>query len=329
MITVFGNQAAGAGSVTLVEGGALPAGAVWIDLLDPSAAERDTVERAVGVSLPTREEMQEIEPSSRLYSENGVLFLTATALVRADEPDPDGDPITFVLTKDRLVTIHYTELWPVRACAERLQRGGVTGADDILIALLDTFIDRIADLLERASSTLDEVSKRIFAAPGRRVGRQRADRPDLQVALRRLGHEEDIISTARESLLSLNRAVRFASPVLMDRAKAEGRDIRGALRDLRADIASLAEHATFESGKISFLLSASLGMINMDQNRIIKIFSIVAVVLLPPTLVATIYGMNFAHMPELAWHFGYPMALVTMVVSAILPYLYFRHRNWL
>jgi len=329
MITVFSSRGGQIKKIALGPDDPIPSDAVWIDLFDPDPAERALVERNIGSALPTRDEMKEIEPSSRLYTKDGVHVVTATALVNAEGPDPSGAPITVLLTRDRLVTIHYVELKGIGICADRIARSGTMVADAVLLVLLEAFVDRIADILEVTSADLDEVSKRIFVSSKPKAGQRRPDRPDLQAALVRLGRNDDVLSTARESLLSFNRVVRFVDPVLEERAGTALRDVRDRLHLLRQDILSLAEHASFESSKISFLLTASLGLINMEQNNIIKIFSIVAVVLLPPTLVATIYGMNFQHMPELSWRLGYPMSIVLMILSAILPYLYFRYRHWL
>jgi magnesium transporter len=327
MITVFSSRGGQIEKIALGADDPIPSDAVWIDLFDPDPAERARVEQAFGSALPTREGMSEIEPSSRLYTQDGVHVMTATALVNAEGPDPSGAPITVLLGRNRLVSIHYVQLKAIGICSDRVARSGAMSADAVMLALLEAFVDRIADVLEFASADLDEVSKRIFMKA--KAGQRRPDRPDLQAALRRLGRNDDLISTARESLLSFNRVVRFVGPILEERAGAALHEVRDQLRLLREDILSLAEHAGFESNKISFLLTASLGLINMEQNNIIKIFSIVAVVLLPPTLVATIYGMNFQYMPELAWRLGYPLSLVLMVLSAILPYLYFRYRHWL
>lgn len=329
MITVFSSRGGQIKKIALGSDDPIPSDAVWIDLFDPDPAERALVERSIGLALPTRDEMKEIEPSSRLYTKDGVHVVTATALVNAEGPDPSGAPITVLLTRDRLLTIHYVELKGIGICADRIARSGTMVADAVLLVLLEAFVDRIADVLEMTSADLDEMSKRIFVLSKPKAGQRRPDRPDLQAALVRLGRNDDVLSTARESLLSFNRVVRFVDPVLEERAGAALRDVRDRLHLLREDILSLAEHAGFESNKISFLLTASLGLINMEQNNIIKIFSIVAVVLLPPTLVATIYGMNFQYMPELSWRLGYPISIVLMILSAILPYLYFRYRHWL
>jgi magnesium transporter len=204
-----------------------------------------------------------------------------------------------------------------------------SSAEDALLGLIEAFVDRIADILEKAGIDLDSVSRQIFAVGAKTVARQ--DENDLQTSLKALGRNDDLVSTTRESLLSLSRLLRFFGTMLdaSDRLdKKVARDIKARLKIIARDIASLNEHAAFESHKINFLLDATLGMINIEQNRIIKLFSVAAVVFLPPTLVASVYGMNFHDMPELGWHFGYPWALLLMALSAVLPYVYFKRKGW-
>jgi magnesium transporter len=308
----------------------LPDNALWMDLFDPTPAETARVQAALGVALPTREEMREIEPSSRLYVEGDASYMTAQVLSRADEPNPMSEPLTFVLTRRSLVTLRYSDPRPISSYASRICRQATTcsSAEDALVGLIEAFVDRIADILEKAGIDLDTVSRQIFA-----VGQEgkRTDERDLQAVLRTLGRNDDLISTTRESLLSLSRLIRFLSASFDSNDKLDkktSKDLRLRIKIVVRDIASLNEHASFESHKINFLLDATLGMINIEQNRIIKLFSVAAVVFLPPTLVASIYGMNFDVMPELKWAAGYPWALLLMALSAILPYLYFKRKGW-
>jgi magnesium transporter len=288
------------------------------------------VQAALGVALPTRDEMREIEPSSRLYVEGEASYMTAQVLSRADEPNPMSEPLTFVLTRRALITLRYTDPRPISSYAGRICRQAATcnSADDALVGLIEAFVDRIADILEKAGLDLDTVSRQIFSVG---QGGKRTDERDLQAVLRTLGRNDDLISTTRESLLSLSRLIRFLGATLDVNDKADkklAKDLRLRTKVVVRDIASLNEHASFESHKVNFLLDATLGMINIEQNRIIKLFSVAAVVFLPPTLVASIYGMNFDVMPELKWALGYPWALLLMVLSGVLPYLYFKRKGW-
>jgi magnesium transporter len=309
-------------------GETLPEDAVWVDLVRPTREEELFVERALHVSLPTREEMQEIEPSNRLYQEDGGLFMTVNMLAKADSPAPESTAITFVLLRQRLVTIRYEEPKAFRTFAGHVERHrelGVSGAS-LLVGLLEAIVDRTADILERIGVDIDALSRSIFIANGNGSGGATGSPRDFTAALTRMGRHHDLTSKARESLVSLSRLLSFLT---LPADVRNDEELREHVRGLVRDVASLTDHATFISGNISFLLNATLGLVNVEQNAIIKIFSVAAVVFLPPTLVASIYGMNFKLIPELGWDFGYAWALLLMVLSAVLPYLYFKRRGWL
>jgi magnesium transporter len=308
-------------------GASLPDGTVWIDLERPTREEERLVEAALGLDLPTREEMQEIEPSSRLYVEDGAMFMTANVLWKADTPDPESAAVTFILAAHRLVTIRYCDPKSFKsfvAHAERHREVCATGAT-LLVGLLEAVVDRTADILERVGAEVDATSRLILRRDAA-AARRNVSTEELKEALTRMGRSHDLTAKARDSLVSLSRLLSFLAlpgEVRNDRA------LRERLRGLSRDVASLTDHASFVAGNISFLLDATLGLINVEQNAIIKIFSVAAVVFLPPTLVASIYGMNFKNIPELDWLLGYPWALLLMVASAVLPYLWFKHRGWL
>lgn len=298
---------------------------VWIDLVSPSREEEADLEARLGVNLPTREEMSEIEISSRLYQEDGTIFMTANLPAQTDQDHPVMAPVTFILAGRRLITVRYHEprafvTFPLRA--SRVNLGCGTG-EAVLVALLEAIIDRLADVLERAQSEIDAASRSVFRHKGSRPTVSR----DFQGLLEELGRKGDLISNIRDSLVTMERLIGYFGHVTLQR-KSEA-DIRARVKTLARDAASLNDYVSFLSQKITFLLDATLGMVNIEQNTIIKIFSVAAVAFLPPTLIASIYGMNFRHMPELSWPFGYPLALGLMVISAVLPYLYFKRRGWL
>lgn len=299
--------------------------AIWIDLLNPKREEEIKVERALKLEVPTREEQREIEASSRLYQENGAHFMTATVLFHTETADPVTTPITFILAGNRLITLRYAEPRAFSLFAARCRRPdpSLTSGTAVLIGLIETIIDRMADFIERIQGEVDTLSHSIFEMKGGTASRQRR----FDVMLKSIGREGELTSTARESTHSLGRLLTYLAHVAQERK--EGKPLQARIRTAARDIHSLTDHVTFLSGKIIFLLDATLGMINIQQNDIIKIFSIAAVVFLPPTLVASIYGMNFDVMPELHWLLGYPFALVLMVLSGVLPYLYFKRRGWL
>jgi magnesium transporter len=298
---------------------------VWIDLLNPTAEEEVKIERALKLDVPTREEQQEIEASSRLYLEDGAYFMTATLLYQPAQGEPRTTPVTFILAGQRLVTVRYAEPRAFSIYVTRCNRAesDLKCGTAILIGLLETIIDRLADFIERIQAEVEGLSHSIFEITGRAAARQRR----FDVMLRAIGREGEITSKARESAHSFGRLLTFLVHAANERK--EVKPLQARIRTATRDVASLTDHATFLSGKIIFLLDATLGMINIQQNDIIKIFSVAAVVFLPPTLIASIYGMNFHHMPELEWWFSYPLALVLMVLAAVVPYLYFKRKGWL
>jgi len=299
--------------------------AVWIDLLGPTRDEEALVEQEIGLTLPTREEMEEIEISSRLYYEDGAAVMTAILPSNADGPERFLGPVTFVLAENRLVTVRYHEPRAFRTFPRRASKVpvGSTSGLSVLIALLEAVVDRLADILERAGRQIDSLSQKIFKHQGSGSAKNR----DFQTALESIGQAGDLASDVRESLHSLDRLIGFLTQ--MTTQNKHPKDIRSRVKTLSRDVRSLIDHAGFLSQKITFLLDATLGMINIEQNAIIKIFSVAAVAFLPPTLIASIYGMNFEYMPELDWRWGYPFAIALMGLSAILPYLFFKRRGWL
>lgn len=311
----------------------IPPGTVWIDLVEPTHTEESTVEEGLGIDIPTREELAEIEASSRLYSEDGAFFMTANLIRRGENDRPESSPVTFIIKDNQLVTIryHHPQAFPVYV--RRAMKPQVTSMSGwgVLISLLEAVVDRAADHLERVGTIVDETSRRIFDSDRHsRNRRVRKKAPNLPELLEKIGEEGDFNSKMRESLVSIGRLAAFMTAVIEPKKQTrEMKDHRARIKILQRDILSLTDHATFLSGKIAFLLDAVLGMISIEQNGIIKIFSVAAVVFLPPTLVASIYGMNFNLMPELRWEYGYPLALGLMVLSAILPYVYFKRKGWL
>ncbi|MDA9463475.1 magnesium transporter CorA family protein [Bradyrhizobium sp. CCBAU 53415] len=304
---------------------AVPENAVWIDLVNPSAAEDKAVERLAGIAIPTREDMQEIEISSRLYIENGARYMTATLMCHSDTDMPRTTAVTFILGDHRLVTVRYDQPKPFALVEAKLARSctpSVTG-EMVLMELLDAVIDRCADILERCGTDIDQVSHDIFEPESERHGHAKR----YSQILISIGRKGDLTSKVRESLVSIGRVVTFLSAVV--EGVKWSKDMREQLKTMQRDVASLTDHASYLSNKITFVLDAMLGVVNLEQNNIIKLFSVMAVVLMPPTLIASVYGMNFKVMPELEWVHGYPMALVMMLAAAIVPYWIFKWKKWL
>ena len=323
MLSVYVPQGSTLERIVVEPGEAPPENAVWIDMVTPSVQEDRTVEQLIGIAVPTREEMQEIEVSSRLYVENGARYMTATLMCQSDTATPKTTAVTFILAGHRLVTVRYDDPRPFAIVEHKLGRScpsKITG-EDVLMDLLDAVIDRSADILERIGGEVDQVSHSIFEPE------QEAQQPSYNDILKALGRKGDLTSKVRESQVSVGRLLLFLANEA-DNMKWP-KDRRAQLQSMLRDVGSLSDHATYLTNKITFLLDAMLGVVNIQQNNIIKIFSVAAVVLMPPTLVASIYGMNFRHMPELDWIGGYPFALILMLFAAALPYLYFKWRKWL
>lgn len=336
----------------------------WFDLYDPTRKEEEAVEKFLGLNLPTRGEMVEIEASSRIYTEGEALYLTTSLVAGAGRPVAQTDAMTCVLTDQYLVTIRYHDPTPLRTFKALLMRAdskAYANGPRVMTGLLDTIIDRLADILEIIGNDLDDLSREIFlptllggaavpeeksapaaekplapvartvASGGPKNMRQRVrpnDRDlDLRLTLAQLGRSGDLISKARESLVSINRVLTFFTEQCREGGRcSQPTEVQLHLGNLSQDLASLLDHASFLNGKVAFLLDATLGLINVEQNQIIKIFSIAAVIFLPPTLIASVFGMNVQlSFDDIA--FGWALAL--MVISAIIPVVYFKVKGWM
>ena len=325
MFSVFVPSESSLKKAAVTDPSALPDNAVWVDLVNPSSAEDRAVEQLAGIAVPTREDMQEIEISSRLYIENGARYMTATLMCHSDTDMPRTTAVTFILAGHRLVTVRYDQPRPFAVVEAKLARScapGITG-EMVLMELLDAVIDRCADILERVGADIDQVSHEIFEPNNERHGHAK----QYSQILIAIGRKGDLTSKVRESLVSIGRLVTFLSAVV--EGVKWSKDMREQLKTMQRDVASLTDHASYLAGKITFVLDAMLGVVNLEQNNIIKLFSVMAVVLMPPTLIASIYGMNFKIMPELEWTHGYPFALVMMLIAAIVPYWIFKWKKWL
>ena len=305
----------------------IPEQATWIDLEEPTHDEEKLVEQCIKVDVPTQAEMAEIEPSSRLYEENGALYMTVSALRGLDEHHPTTTPIGFVLAGNRLVTVRYATPKPIRVFESHARRDPdlVRDGPTALVRMLDAIIDRLADEIENVSATMEQLSQEIFQEQQdeRRIPAER-----LTALLTRIGRTQTLLTKIRYSAVSTARMLSFfgASNRIHEEAATE---LRHHMASLTTDVTSLSEHASFLSDNLTFLLDASLGLISIEQNAAMKLFSWAAVVFLPPTLIAGVFGMNFHYMPELNWHYGYPLSLALMLVSAVGPYLYFKKRGWI
>jgi magnesium transporter len=309
-------------------GGAHPQRKVsWIDLVDPTKEERDSVETKYGLELPSREELSEVESSSRIAEANGVLFLSIPIVSHAHAVEEAPSPVGFVLSKDVLVTIRYTQLRSFDTVAAKFSKNDARGSSlDAFAALVDEMVDLSADSLEGIAAELDGVSRSVFLRSRTRRRHVTRSNDALRRTLMEVGNAGERLSRIRGSLLGLQRIVPFVSEPERDWISS---DVRSRLKVAQGDLLSLTDYETHLSDKVQFLLDAVLGFINTKQNDIFTVLTIVSVVGIPPTLVASIYGMNFKNMPELDWAWGYQFGLALIVLSTILPILWFKWRGWL
>lgn len=292
---------------------------IWVDLTDPTDEERDWVRSIYGVTLPDEDEVKDIEASARYYeADNGDLHLRSDFLLEVEDDKSRVVTVAFILAKNLLFSMHNDDLPVFRLVRMRARSrpGSIGDFKDVLLDLYATDVEYSADALEGIYQNLEEVSHSVLQKD---VSDQ--DAADLLNAMAR---EEDLNGRIRRNMMDTRRAVSF-----MMRGRLFSADQFDDARQILRDIESLDGHTAFLFDKINFLMDATVGFININQNKIIKIFSVASVAFLPPTLIASIYGMNFRWLPELDWSWGYPFALLLMVASAITPFWYFRHRGWL
>jgi magnesium transporter len=325
MLSVFVPKAQGLVRIVESDTDPFPPDTLWFDLLEPTPAEEKAVERSLSIDVPTREEMSEIESSNRLYEENGAIYMTATIVTKLDTDLPQSTQVTFILTGKTLVTNRYTDPLPFRRFITYAEThpAACTSSAMLLVGLLESIINRIADVIERVAADLDQISAEVFT-PQRR--RQRSATRDFRHVLGRVGQTGELVSKARESLVSLGRLLVFVQQATNVQVTP---DSRARFRTLSRDVLAMSDHASFLGNKIQFVLDATLGMVSIDQNNILKIFSVVTVFLLPPSVIAGFYGMNFAHIPWLHEPWGWYAALGMMAASSILPWLWFKKKGWL
>ncbi|MCE2965559.1 MAG: magnesium/cobalt transporter CorA [Alphaproteobacteria bacterium] len=294
--------------------------ALWIDLVSPTDDEKQLVSLAHHVELPTQNDMEEIETSSRLYREAHALFMITTLVAKADTDNPQMTSVAFIISGGTLITLRHLELQSFSSYIHYLERhrNDTHRSATLLAGLLEALVDRFSDILEITSKRGESINKALFAAD--------ANTQTAKDALINIGAVHNVTAKVRESLVSFGRLITFASEEL---PTAMSSDIAGRLAIFNRDIQSLSDQASFISNNLTFLLDATLGLINIEQNAIIKIFSVATMIFLPPTLIGTIYGMNFDKMPELHWDYGYPLAVVLMLISAYVPFQWFKRKGWL
>jgi len=291
---------------------------IWIDVIDPEEEELVWIKEAFGVLLPELDDLGDLEASARYFEADDGHMHIRTDFLLDEEEISRNVRVAFVMTKQVLFSIHDEDLPVFRLVRlrARLRPGSVSNAKDVLLDLYSTDAEYSADALEEVYENLEQAGKRVLSDD--------ISDKDAAEVLETIAKEEDTNGRIRRNVMDTRRALSFLmrSKLLSDEQQEEARQI---LRD----IDSLENHTAFLFDKINFLMDATVGFINLNQSKIIKIFSVVSVALMPPTLLASIWGMNFEYMPELTETWGYPVAILSMVISAIIPLSYFRHKGWL
>lgn len=316
---------AGHARLARAEGEGIVADALWIDLVNPTPEDDRAVEAHLGVAIPTREEVRDLEPSEIIYSEGDASYMTARVLCNADGNVPKLTDVTFILTTRALVTVRYEEPRSFAMFVNRAAKPGpeLASSSGVLDGLIATIVDRSVEVLRGVRYRMEVNARQVFEGRAQAV----EQRGSYQRIIRSIGQYAHTISNVRESLSSIERVLLFLS-ASHGKERKEAKRIAAEWREALRDVRAIEEHAAFLANKLQFNLDATLGLVSLEQNKIIKLFSVVSVVLMPPTLIASLYGMNFKNMPELEWSFGYPMAILLMILAAVVPYQFFRWKRW-
>lgn len=322
MLRVFCD--AGAEFVTVSQAGPLPLGH-WIDMLSPTVAESALLLAQTGLSVASRDELAEIESSSRLQERDGVLYLSLPLVVEAAQHISSRSQIGMILSEQRLVTVRFGDVPGLATFEANLRTLPPQAPAALLVGLLEALVEHTADQLERVRDAMDATANSIFLEHSGAAGPSRDNR-ELRQALQKVSQTGDFISRLHDTLLVMGRIVSYVGTIGPAWFPHE---LKPRMKILRQDITSLKEFDSHVSEKVHFLLDAILGFVNIAQNHIIKVLAVVGTVGVPPTLIASIYGMNFAAMPELHLAWGYPAALLLIVVSAVIPLMWFRSKGWL
>jgi magnesium transporter len=297
----------------------------WIDLFDPTPDEIARVAAEPGIKVPSRAALQEVETSSRLRAEGGVLYVSMPLSVEDEAAGFAPVPLGFILSRDVLITVRYSELHSVAHVEDCVAKGSYGNSASVFGALIADMVDFGADKLEQLSRDLATVSARAFELQGRSGPSTRRASRALRESLNAVGTAGAALSRIRETLLGLQRIVGFVLKMGADWLPQEQNTL---LVTAQQDLASLVDYESHLSAKTQFLLDAILGFINTEQNDIFKVLTIVSVVGIPPTLIASMYGMNFRNMPELGWRWGYEYALALIAMSILVPIVWFKRRGW-
>ena len=303
---------------------------VWFDLCDATAEEIAEVAHATGLHIPAREELSEIETSSRLRVVGDALYLSTPLVCRmAPTRAAASTPVGFVLTRAFMVTVRYAPLTAFTMFAERMAGEPAPDGPAAFVGLTDAIVDRMADVLETVGAELDKISRHIFNDQTREVSRLRRpvnEDANLRVILRRIGHAGEWTSKIRDGLLGMGRIVPYVATM---RPAWFAGDLSRRLETQRQDMVSITDYEGHLINKVQFLLDATMGLIGIAQNNVFKVLTVVSIIGIPPTLIAGIYGMNFKNIPEYDWAFGYQYGIAMLILSAVVPWVWIKWRGWL
>ena len=297
----------------------------WIDLINPTEDEIAAIREQHGIIVPSRRALEKIEASSRLKAENDLLTMSAPLISGTRTDHWEVAPVGFVLSPKMLVTVRFAEIESFQAVTKEIGSAKELTSAGVFVRLLEAVVDRAADHLERASQAVNDTSQQVFFDEPKHK-RLSHDTANLRHLMRKIGQASDRVSRVRYAFLSIGRMAEFAlnrcSP------KLDGQ-VRERLEAVCRDIASLDEFEASLSNRIQLLQDSAAGFISIEQNDVVKVLTVVSVVGVPPVLIVGIYGMNFKFMPELSWRLGYPYALVLILLSIVLPLLWFKWRDWI
>lgn len=316
----------------------LPERTFWIDLLDPTLEEKRCIEKGLDIEIPTREEVEKLEVISPFYKEDDVYYMAVTAVNKTDSSYPESSTLSFIMQKNCLVSLRYSRLKAFQYFSSRFMRlrNYERSAEAILEGLVEALVHSLADALEKSGNEIDQLLIDVFEKPSQENKAKKSKKNNAAEnshsnyysdLITKVGRTGNLISKIRESLVTFSRMLIFFNQ-LENSLNMQKKEQKARFRNLTREVHSLTEYSNFLSQRNAFLLDATLGMLNVEQNKIIKVFTVAAVLFMPPTLIASVYGMNFHSMPELALPFGYPMAILMMIISGFIPYQLFKRKGW-
>jgi len=312
-----------------LDGEAIPPEVSWIDAFRPERREIVFLERVLGIEVPSFADLSEIESSSRLYKDNAHLYLSTPTHFRTVGGTPRTTPLGFIVAKQSLLTLRFKPLKAFDQLHALLSKQaiGLPGGLGALITVLEGIVEHTADELEAIAGDLDAIADDIFDGENapKQEDRTRPPGDHLRHVLRKIVRTGDHAAKISDILLGMARMIPFVTTNTVEPLSS---DCKARLKSLQRDIGSLSDYEKRLTEQIQFLLDATLGLTNIDQNDIFRILTAVSVVGIPPTFIASLYGMNFKFMPELDWTYGYPYALGLIAFSAILPILWFKRKGW-